>query len=143
MTRLSNELTRSGSAIRDPISFEDCDLIWTQSRRRKLGHNTYLERDDESAYHVRLHATRIVTFHRDGRVELNSGGWRTVTTKERMNRYLPSGWRLYQDAHVWYVAYASDWDWTSMSRWYYGDGLCLDPEHGTYAGADYQLTCGR
>lgn len=44
---------------------------------------------------VQLHDTDVVTFRNDGTVVLNSGGWDTLTTRDRMNRYAP-GARVYR-----------------------------------------------
>jgi len=55
---------------------------------RKLGNNTRLERRDDGIA-VRLHTTDVVTYKPNGDVVLDSGGWRTVTTKARMNEYAP------------------------------------------------------
>ncbi len=87
--------------------------------RRKIDNNTYLERRGDDAIAVKLHATDIVTFHRDGRVTINSGGWQTVTTKDRLNNYSPL--RVYADKGVWYV---SDGEKTVV----YEDGLTTDTE---------------
>src|SRR5260221_7675367 len=38
---------------------------------------------------VRLHNTDIVTYAENGTVTLNTGGWKTVTTKVRINDYSP------------------------------------------------------
>lgn len=56
---------------------------------RKVGNNTYLQRRDADTLAVRLHATDVVTYRRDGSVTLNSGGWLTVTTKDRLNTWAP------------------------------------------------------
>ena len=53
---------------------------------------------------IRLHGTDIVTKHADGSVTLDSGGWKTVTTKDRMNDHLPGAARLWQERGQWYVA---------------------------------------
>lgn len=58
---------------------------------KKLDNNTYAERRGEDVIAVRLHATDVVTYFRDGRVVLDTGGWRTVTTKDRINGYGPRG----------------------------------------------------
>lgn len=69
--------------------------------KRKVGNNTWLLRDAERV-HVRLHNTNILTYTADNRVILNSGGWETVTTKDRMNSFL--GWGTIQsERSVWYV----------------------------------------
>lgn len=48
---------------------------------RKIANNTYLERDGNTLY-IRLHRTRIVTLTPEY-IEFNTGGWDTVTTKNR------------------------------------------------------------
>ena len=68
---------------------------------RKLANNTYLVRIDDNTIGVRLHSTYVVTYHTDGRIVLNSGGWQTVTTKQRMNEYSPL--RVTQTKGVWYA----------------------------------------
>jgi len=52
-------------------------------------------------YAVRLHDTDVVTIHDDDTYTLNTGGWRTVTTKERINRFSPAS--VYTDRKVWLV----------------------------------------
>jgi hypothetical protein len=50
---------------------------------------------------VRLHDTDIIRI-KDGITTLTSGGWKSVTTKERLNRFCP--WlRLSQTKGVWYI----------------------------------------
>jgi hypothetical protein len=51
---------------------------------------------------VRLHDTDVVTIAPDGSITLDSGGWRTVTTKDRMNLALPSSWCVYSN-RGWFV----------------------------------------
>lgn len=77
-----------------------------QRERRKIAHNTYLVRNpgvlrSEPTLAVYLHETPIVTFLESGAIELNSGGWQTVTTKRRINRYLPAGVSLFQERGEW------------------------------------------
>ena len=55
---------------------------------------------------VRYHRTDVATLHPDCSVTLRSGGWRTLTTKRRINQAfeffgIPA--RLYQRQHEWYV----------------------------------------
>lgn len=52
---------------------------------------------------IRLHQTDIMTITPRGKISLNTGGWQTVTTKERLNRYLPSGFRINQEKGIWYL----------------------------------------
>jgi hypothetical protein len=68
---------------------------------KKLKNNTYLTRIDSETIGVQLHNTIVVTIHSDGTYTLNSGGWQTVTTKQRINEYCPV--RVSQRKHQWYV----------------------------------------
>ena len=59
--------------------------------------------------HVKYNATSVVVFLANGDIRLNSGGWRTVTTKTRINAALhDTGWRVWQDGGVWYVGKVSE-----------------------------------
>jgi hypothetical protein len=68
---------------------------------RKVGNNTYLERLDDETIGLRLHSTYVVKFHADGSVTLDSGGWQTVTTKERMG--WADGISVFQRDFAWFV----------------------------------------
>lgn len=51
---------------------------------------------------VRYHATDVVRIYPDGVYILNSGGYRTRTTKNRINEFSPA--RIYQHDFEWYLA---------------------------------------
>jgi len=51
---------------------------------------------------VRYHDTKVITFTRDGCI-LNSGGFRTYTTKARINEHLPAPWVLFSSKGEWYL----------------------------------------
>lgn len=74
------------------MSYTDLDqrLTGRCRERRKVANNTYAERRGDDIA-LRLHQTDVVTFHPDGSITLNTGGWYTVTTKDRMNNALPKG----------------------------------------------------
>ena len=80
----------------------DVSLQGRNHESRKVGNNTYLQRLDANRIALLLHRTDILIFTRE-HVTLNTGGWQTVTTKARMNDYLPAGVRIFQEAHVWYL----------------------------------------
>jgi len=52
---------------------------------------------------IRFHGTDIMTFPKKGGVILNSGGWKTATTKERMNSH-QSECTIMQDKGMWYIS---------------------------------------
>ena len=87
--------------------------------------NTFkFQRDGETV--IRLHGTDIVTKHADGSVTLNSAGWKTVTTKDRMNDHMPGDARLQQESGAWFISHG----WQRDGRVPYFDGIrvpqCFD-----------------
>lgn len=74
-------------------SYADAEEFLGNKRTRKLGNNTYVERPDYATeiIGVRLHATAIVTYHADGRIILDTGGWNTPTTRDRLHSLVPVG----------------------------------------------------
>lgn len=75
--------------------------------RRKLENNTYLEKRDGGNIAVKLHQTDVVTFTPKNEVILSSGGWKTVTTKDRINRYSRAG--IHQKNNQWFVYVSADY----------------------------------
>lgn len=91
------------------MTYKEADekLVGRCARGRKLENNTYLERRDlDSTIAVRLHSTDVITFHSDGRVVLDSGGWWTVTTRDRINRYMPDGWCVWSERGQWLLGHS-------------------------------------
>src|SRR3954454_13693188 len=68
---------------------------------RPIANNTRLVRHAPDRIAVRFHATDVVTYCADGTTELNSGGWLTVTTKDRINGFSPA--RVYSERGEWHV----------------------------------------
>jgi len=68
---------------------------------KRIANNTvkYERMNGDVVY--RLHNTDIVTKHSDGTFTLNSGGWKTITTKDRINLYAPA--HVYSGNGTWYV----------------------------------------
>ena len=76
-------------------------------KKKKLENNTYLLKDGED-YCVRLHQTVVVRIQPDNTCILNSGGWFTPTTKDRINRFSPKEISLSQSNKVWYLNNGSE-----------------------------------
>jgi hypothetical protein len=113
-------------------SYQDCVKL-AATRKRKIDNNTYLiieppllhEIDKETTYHIKLHNTNIITYHANGDVVLNAGGWRTVTTKARMNEYAPVS--IWQAKGLWTVQYAGN-------SYFYDDGITINVRTGVVTG---------
>lgn len=71
-----------------------------KERGYRLARNTRITQRGK-AYAIRLHETDVVVVRPDGTYRLDSGGWRTATTKERMNRALPCP--VWQTNGIWHI----------------------------------------
>lgn len=71
------------------------------ANRRKVGNNTYAEILHDNSVGIMLHSTYVVKIHPDDTYTLQTGGWQTVTTKDRINQYSPV--RVYQRKYEWFV----------------------------------------
>lgn len=92
---------------------------------RPLQNNTRLIRRSEDEIAVRLHETDVITYHRNGNRTLNSGGWLTVTTKERINGYLGlNGLKVASDRGQWFLYQFPGWE--KVSEFY--DGMVVTGE---------------
>mgnify|MGYP001302721076 CR=1 FL=1 len=108
---------------------------------KKVANNTYLIRHDDRLA-VRFHLTEIVTAYPDGRVVVNSGGWKPggyqqapgwrmepgTTTMSRMNDWLCSGWRIYKLKHEWFWYNNGQNPWDSEVRFPYSDLDYIQPD---------------
>jgi hypothetical protein len=86
------------------LTYADAATLLATARNpadgKPLANNTRLvQRGDD--YAVRLHNTDVVTIHPDGTYTLRTGGWETVTTKDRINRFSPA--RVYSERGTWGV----------------------------------------
>ena len=68
---------------------------------KKVDHNTFLHWLSPKQIAVKLHKTDIAVHFEDGTVVLNTDDWRTVTTKDRMNKFTPA--RVWTENNVWRV----------------------------------------
>lgn len=79
--------------------FERCR---NKYRGYKLADNTRLQKRGH-AFAVRLHEIDVVMIRPDGTYRLNAGGYRTITTKNRMNMALPGSCCVSQANGIWFV----------------------------------------
>jgi hypothetical protein len=69
--------------------------------QRKIANNTYGLIEYDGTVAIELHGTKVVRFFQNGLVQLNTGGWYTSTTKDRINKYSPK--YVYQKKGEWFV----------------------------------------
>ena len=63
----------------------------TPTSCKLIDHNTIEFVDAAGDTHTKLHDTVILTVHKRGGFRVNTGGWNTPTTRDRLNKFLPSG----------------------------------------------------
>lgn len=98
---------------------------------RKLGNNTYLVRRNDGKIAITLHATDIITLSPSGDITLNSGGWRTVTTKSRLNEYAPVA--IGQRNGQWYMLKNDGSGWVDVCM--FADGITVHAD-GSITGGE-------
>lgn len=99
-------------------------------RAKIIARNTFRYSTESGATVTRLHFTDIVQAMPGGRFKLDSGGWRTMTTKDRINEALRgTGFVVVSDRGVWFVAagpsHAHDYGAAVSDRVAFYDGMVL------------------
>lgn len=90
---------------------------------RKVAHNTIERTMPDGTRIIRLHLTDIVTIFPNGVIEINSDGYQTSTTKDRINTYIGPCWSLFQEKGRWYLYRRMD-----STKHAYKDGSRLLPD---------------
>lgn len=110
-------------------SYQDAKNYLQGKKSRPYAHNTRIVVDTLDLGHdvitVTYHNNPVVNFFPDGTVTYSSCGWKTPTTKERINWFLPDGFYLYQEKSVWYLSQGLRWDNNSGTRHIWADGIAI------------------
>ncbi len=87
---------------------------------------------DCGGYVVTYHNTEVVRVKK-GILTLDSSGWKTATTKKRMNKHTPDSIQIYQEKGKWWVATPmGDFEFMDKMR------ICLNGGGVCYLGGKYQ-----
>ena len=70
------------------------------SKGKPIANNTRLHACLDGSFEIKLHGHPIITIH-PNHITLDSCGYKTVTTKARMNQFTP--FKVFQHKHIWYV----------------------------------------
>jgi hypothetical protein len=90
---------------------------------RKVANNTVERILADGTRIIRLHLTDIVTIYSNGTIEVNSDGYQTSTTKDRINTYIGPQWSLFQERGKWLLYRRAD-----GTKHTYMDGTKLLPD---------------
>lgn len=86
---------------------------------RKVANNT-IARIEGDKIIIKYHSSDIAELTENTR-KLYSDGYKTYTTKERLNWYIPAPYSLYQDRGVWYI-----WNYQNKSEYIFDEGLTFN-----------------
>jgi hypothetical protein len=100
---------------------------------KKLDNNTYLEKRENGNLAVKLHQTDVVTYTPKNEVILSSGGWKTPTTKDRINKFSRAG--ITQKNNQWFVYVKADYSNPDKPVYFenptmiFKDGVIITPKN--------------
>lgn len=116
LRRPIRENPRTREIGREVNSFASADRFLGSRNQRKLANNTIVRRLWSDIIQVVLHRTPIVSYYRgDEDVTIDTGGYRSKTTKQRMNQLLEGWAKIYQDRYDWFVT-TQKGDFVFLSR---------------------------
>jgi len=82
------------------LTYVEAKRLLAKRPIRKLARNTYLRAEGEDVV-VKFWDTDIITIDKEGIYTLNTSGYRTLTTKDRLNEFGPA--RVSQEKGIWYI----------------------------------------
>ena len=86
---------------------------------------------DDDCVGIRLHDTVIVKYFKNGNIQLNTDGWRTVTTRNRINYYTPDHISITQTKFIWFL-------FVSGKEYLYTDDLIISGNQVTLHNENYK-----
>jgi len=86
----------------NPYNWSEVKLFLKGEDYRRIGHNTIVV-SEKHQINIIYHNTSIVEFF-PNHTKYFSGGWRTSTTKQRINEFLPPGYGLFQRMYDWFIS---------------------------------------
>lgn len=117
-------MTQFNATVR---SYQDADNYLGARQERPIGHNTRIVRVG-TGISIRYHGSPVVRFtpdsvDRPGEIILDSCGWKTFTTKERMNAFAPRGFRISQERGIWHL-----WNYDTQVDYIFKDGIRISTQ---------------
>lgn len=101
-----------------PRNRKKYDMVIGNNTRARFAGNPEFREDKDNVITVKLRNSDIVRLYPSGNVEFSLRGWATVTTRQRINCFLPKEWYICTNRNVPYVG-----------GWVYSDSY---PEDGSY-----------
>ena len=80
--------------------YVELDQFLGKKSDRPYGNNTRIQRRGDNAIAIKHFETDVITFT-PTTITMNCEGWRSPTTKNRLNDNLPYHWTVYQEKNQW------------------------------------------
>jgi len=110
-------------------SYADLDAaLGPKKSRRTVGHNTFIQHN-ANGIALYLHGTPVYWVDDHDVMTLNSGGYETPTTKDRINQMLPASVGVIQKKFRWYL-----WNRHTGGETPFRDGMKVDRRSGAVLG---------
>ncbi len=109
-------MTQTYNSVNDYENIREYVLGGRSKIDRKVANNTTARIDGDKIV-IHYHSSDIVELTKHT-TKLFSDGWRTYTTKERLNWYIPSPFSLFQSKGVWYI-----WNYQDKTEYLFDDGI--------------------
>jgi hypothetical protein len=107
-----------------PTTYNEASELLGESSSKTIANNTRLHRMSERSIGLELHDTVVVEFENGlGSLTLFTGGWQTVTTKQRINACLGHRGRVYAEKRIWFYRCA-----VTGQTVPFNEGLLIDDE---------------
>lgn len=95
------------------------DTARNKTKGKPIGRNTRLIQVANNCYGIRFHNTTIMYIFKHNEYQYHTGGYYTVTTKQRMNQYGPI--IIWSVKGQWYARYKDEtipyFDYLSTTEW--------------------------
>lgn len=91
-----------------PTTFEEADRLLGKRAYRQVANNTAVHElqphGEIRRIGLLLHTTDVIVWRANGEIEYRTGGWRTVTTKQRIDHVLRAhGYNVFSKRYEWTV----------------------------------------
>lgn len=86
-----------------PTTYAEARDLMPADGARAVDRNTLIIDMPDGSIGLKFHRTVILRYNPDGTTTVDAGGYRTSTTKERMNQALPEGFRIFAKGGTWFV----------------------------------------
>lgn len=96
----------------------------TGTLRRRVANSIYFEQVNDQLIRLFLFKTCVMSFRPDA-IVLNSGGYRTMTTKEVINEFLPKHTYVVQFNRMWYIGTTNWIPNSSEARSLFYEGIAI------------------